>query len=150
LHVFSVGLAKVAEGGDLPPELEPVATKVFAAKDHGVMVVRPHGDTLMAEEFRRARVHLYPGHPDDSTAFTLMESQAAGLPAVLRPLGAAPERVANGSSATIAPDDDAFANLAAMLLNDDAVFSSQSAEARALYKGRNWDAAAERFEAMLG
>lgn len=149
LHVFSVGLAKAAEGGELAPDLETIAAKVFAAKEHGVMVVRPQGDTLMAEEFRRARVHLYPGHSDDATAFTLMESQAAGVPAVLRPLGAAPERVANGASATIAPDDDAFANLAAMLLTDDGVFASQSAEARTLYKGRTWDAAAERFEAML-
>lgn len=150
LHIYSMGLVKAAEGGELDPALEPVATKVFAAKEHGVMVVRPQGDTLMAEEMRKARVHLYPGHPDDSTAFTLMESQAAGLPAVARPLGAAPERVANGQSATIAPDDDAFANLAALLLTNDTVFAAQSAEARALYKERTWDEAAARFEAMLG
>ncbi len=150
LHVFSMGLAKAAEGGELAPDLEPIATKVLAARDHGVMVVRPQGDTLMAEEFRRARVHLYPGHPDDSTAFTLMESQAAGLPAVLRPLGAAPARVVDGLTAAIAPDDDAFANLAALMLTDASVFASRSAEARALYKGRSWDAAAERLEAMLG
>lgn len=150
LHIFSVGLAKVAEGGEAPAELQEIAAKVVAAREHGVMVSRPQGDALMAEEFRRARVHLYPGHNDDSTAFTLMESQAAGLPAVLRPLGAGPERVANGMSATVAPDDESFANLAALLLNTDSVFAAQSAEAKALYKGRTWEEAAARFEAMLG
>ncbi|HSV28716.1 MAG TPA: glycosyltransferase, partial [Candidatus Omnitrophota bacterium] len=123
---------------------------VFAAKDQGVVVVRPQGDTLMAEELRRGRVHLYPGHPDDATAFSLMESQACGLPAVIRPLGAAPERVGNGETAYVAPDDDAFANLAAMLLSNDEVFGSMSAAARARYAGRDWDQAAARLEAMLG
>ncbi|MGE5547785.1 MAG: glycosyltransferase [Solirubrobacterales bacterium] len=150
LHIHSVSLARAAEGGELDPELEPIAAKVFAAKEHGVVVVRPQGDALMAEEMRKARVHLYPGHPDDSTAFTLMESQAAGVPAVVRPLGAAAERIANGRSGTVAPDDEAFANLAALLLENDEIYRSQSAEARALYRGRSWDAAAERFEAMLG
>lgn len=150
LHIFSVSLAKAAEGGEVAPGLEEIAAKVAEAREHGVIVARPQGDALMAEEFRRARVHLYPGHADDATAFTLMESQAAGLPAVLRPLGAGPERVANGLSATVAPDDESFANLAALLLTNDAVFTAQSAEARALYKARSWDEAAARFEAMLG
>ena len=101
----------------------------------------------MAESPAQARVHLYPGHDDDVTAFTLMESQAAGLPAVVRPLGAAPERIVDGLSGWVAPDDDAFANLAIRLLSDDALRASRGAEARALWTGRDWDAAAAALEA---
>ncbi len=35
-----------------------------------------------------------------------------------------------------------------MLLVDDAVFGARSASARALQRGRSWDAAAAEFEAL--
>lgn len=149
LHIHSTSLAKMNEGGGVEPGLEDLATKIVAAKGDGVEVFRPQGDALMAEAYRQAMVHLYPGHPDDSTAFTLMESQACGTPAVLRPLGAAPARVTNGASAYVAPDDEAFANLAALLLNNAETRTSLGAEARALYQGRTWDAAAEKLETLL-
>ncbi|CAA7619985.1 putative glycosyltransferase [Magnetospirillum sp. LM-5] len=149
LHIHSMALAAAAEGGGIEPALESLAAKVFAASAQNVRVERPQGDHLMAQAFQQAWLHLYPGHPDDSTAFTLMESQAAGCPAVIRPLGAAPERVADGRSAYVAPDSDAFANLASTILGNPSVRASLSAEARALYGGRTWDAAAERLEAFL-
>jgi hypothetical protein len=149
LHIHSTGLANAAQGNGIEPELEPLALKVFAAKAQNVVVERPQGDHLMAQAFQQAAVHLYPGHPDDATAFTLMESQACGIPAVLRPLGAAPERVADGRSAYVAPDTDAFANLTTTLLGNADLRRSLGAEARALYAGRTWDAAALRLEAMI-
>lgn len=149
LHIHSMSLAKAAEGGEVEEALRPLAERVLAARDHGIVIQRPGGDGFMAQAYREARVHLYPGHDGDTTAFTLMESQAAGLPAVLRPLGAAPERVANGRSAYVAPDDDAFANLAAMLLGDAGIGGAMGAEAKSIYAGRSWDAAAEHFEALL-
>ena len=149
LHIYSSSLAKAGDGGEVEPELAPLAAKILAAAEHGIVVRRPGSDAVMAQAYREARVHLYPGHADDTTAFTLMESQATGLPAVLRPLGAAPERVANGHSAYVVPDDDAFANLASMLLTNEDLANSMGQEAKAAYVGRSWDAAAERFEAML-
>ena len=103
----------------------------------------------MAVAYQDASVHLYPGHADDMGCFTLMESQASGCPAVIRPLGAAPERVTDGATAYVAPDDDAFANLAALLLNDATVRRSMGDEARALYKSRTWDNAAKTLEGWL-
>jgi hypothetical protein len=149
LHLHSITLANAAEGGGIEPDLQDLATKVFAAAAHNVKVERPQGDHLMAQAFQMAAVHLYPGHPDDATAYTLMESQACGIPAVTRPLGAAPERVADGRSAYVAPDTDAFANLTSTLLGNADLRHSLGAEARALYAGRTWDAAAERLEAMF-
>lgn len=149
LHIHSMSLAKMAEGGGIDDALQDLAIKILAAKGDGIEVFRPQGDSLMAAAYRQSMVHLYPGHPDDSTAFTLMESQACGTPAVLRPLGAAPGRVVDGASAYVAPDDDAFANLAALLLNNADTRANLGAEARALYQGRTWDRAAERLETLL-
>jgi len=149
LHILSASLAKIEDGAAPEPEMAVIAAKVQAAHAQGVMVRRPQGDLAMAETYRHARLHLYPGHEDDVTAFTLMESQASGLPAVVRPLGAAPERIADGLSGRVAPDDEAFANLALMALCDDQVQAAESAEAQALYRGRDWHAAAERLEAVL-
>lgn len=149
LHVYSASLARAVETGEIDEALRPLAEQVEAARGDGVVVMRPQGDHIQAEEMRQARLHLYPGHADDCTAFSLMESQAVGLPAVLRPLGAAPERVEDGTSAFVAPDDEAFANCAVLVLADDGVFARMSAAARLRYQTRSWDAAAASFMAML-
>ncbi len=149
LHLYSMSLARAADGEPVEPGLAALAIQVQAAAEHGVTVLRPQGDPLMAQAYRRARVHLYPGHADDVTAFTLLESQACGLPAVVRPLGAAPERIVNGRSGMVAPDDDAFANLATLLLTDDAMQHSYSAEAREHGRGWDWDAAAAALDELL-
>jgi hypothetical protein len=149
LFIYSMTLAKAAEGGDVEPEMMGLADKVMAARDHGVVVMRPQADHLMAESYRQASVHLFPGHGDDMGCFTLMESQASGCPAVVRALGAAPERVSNGHSANVAPDDDAFVNLTTMLLSHEDVQRNMGAQARALYAGRTWDAAAAALEGWL-
>ncbi|OAN54070.1 glycosyltransferase [Paramagnetospirillum marisnigri] len=149
LHIHSTTLASAADGGAVDEALRPLAKKALAAREHGVVITRPQGDFLMAVAYQEASVHLFPGHADDMGCFTLMESQASGCPAVVRPLGAAAERVKDGASAYVAPDDDAFANLAALLLNDAQVRRTMGEEARALYRGRTWDNAAAVLEGWL-
>ena len=149
LHLYSMMLSKAAEGGEVDPAMKDLTDKVLAARDFGLVLQRPQGDFLMAEAFREASVHLVPGHADDMGAYTLVESQACGCPAVMRPLGAAPERVTDGVTAYVAPDDEAFANLAALLLNDHAVRDAMGAEAGARSAGRTWDAAAATVQDWL-
>jgi hypothetical protein len=149
LHIHSMTLAAAAEGSEIDEALRPLAAKVADAAAHGVQVLRPQGDYLMAAAMKEARVHLFPGHADDMGCFTLMESQASGCPAVIRPLGAAPERIVDGVTGYSAPDDDAFANLAVMLLTDRSVQQTMASEARSLWKTRTWDAAAATLEGWL-
>ncbi|ARJ67287.1 glycosyltransferase [Magnetospirillum sp. ME-1] len=149
LHVHSMTLAAAAEGSAVEEGLRPLAAKVLEAAAHGVVVTRPQGDHLMSAALSEARVHLYPGHADDMGCFTLMESQASGCPAVIRPLGAASERIIDGVTGYSAPDDDAFANLAVMLLTDRSVQQTMGAEARAAWKARTWDGVAATLEGWL-
>lgn len=148
LHVYSGALSRAQAGqASLSEELRPVMAATLAAQDKGVILCAPEGDAGMAENYRRARVHLYPGHADDMACHTLIDGQATGLPAVVRPLGAAAERIENGISGFVAPDDAALANLAIQFLTEDKLYRSFSEAARA--RRQNWDQAAQAFEAAF-
>lgn len=149
LAVVSAGLHKGQQGGEVTEDLQPVLEQAVAATAHGVEIIAPMGDPGMAGLYRSARVHLYPGHQDDLACWTLMESQACGLPAVARPLGAARERIRDGMTGQVVPDDAAFANVAARLLTDDGTFWGMSRDARLLQKDRSWDMVAAEFEAVF-
>lgn len=144
LLVFSGTLA----AADPPADLRAIHDQVQEAAPHGVRVMRPLADPDMAEVYRTARAHLYPGHAMEVYAATLAESQAVGLPAVGRKKGAVPERVKDGRTGYLVPDDDAFANCAVLLLNDDSVFTTRSRDCRTSQRGRGWDDAAAAFEAL--
>lgn len=149
LLVVSAVLDKGRSGGEVPAELQPLLAKALAAADAGVEIVAPRPDGGMAELYRSARVHLYPGHADDMVCWTLMESQACGLPAVVRPLGAVQERVRDGLTGQVVPDDAAFANLAIRLLTDDDTFWNMSRDAHLLQRDRSWDSVAADFDTLF-
>lgn len=146
LHVYS---ALLSRGSGLPSELAAVRAKALAAEAQGVRLRTPLGDESMALAYRAARVHLYPGSRDDMACWTLAESQACGLPAVARPMGAVHERVENGQTGYIVPDDEAFANVAAQILTDEGVQGGLAAAAAESARHRRWSAVAEAFEAVL-
>lgn len=148
LHVFSMVLDKGQLGGEVPDAIKPVLAQALEARAQGVTVVRPRGDMGMAEEYRQARVHLYPGHSDDMGCFTLMESQACGLPAVARPLGAVRERVVDGQTGYVVPDDEAFANVALQFLTNEDVFWNFNRDGRLMQRHRGWDVVAGEFETL--
>lgn len=150
LVVVSAVLDKGKSGGEIPEALRPLLAKALAAAADGVEIVAPRGDGGMAELYRSARVHLYPGHADDMVCWTLIESQACGLPAVARPLGAVWERLKDGQTGQIVPDDAAFANLAIHLLTDDDVFWGMNRDARLLQRDRSWEVVAAEFDSLAG
>ncbi len=146
LVVVSAMFDKARAGSELPAQLQPLFAKTQGAAGDGVEIMAPSGDAGMADLYRSARVHLYPGHPDDMVCWTLMESQACGLPAVVRPLGAAAERLSDGQSGMVVPDEAAFANVAIRLLTDDDTFWGMSRDAHLLQRERSWETVAAEFE----
>ncbi len=149
LHIYSAILDKGMLGGDVPENIYPVFKRIRAASADGVVVHRPRADPDMADVFRAARVHLYPGATSEVYCSTLAESQAVGLPAVSRRLPAAVERIRDSESGFIVPDDEAFANCAMLLLQYDQIFRGRSDDAREKQRGRDWDAAAAEFAALF-
>lgn len=149
LLLVSSVLAKAVDGDDVPEELQAVAAKAVAAAPHGVEITRPRHDGGMAEIYRKARVHLYPGHAEDMACWTLAESQACGLPAVARGLGAVRERIKDGQTGQVVPDEAAFANVAIQLLTNDDFFWGMSRDSRLLQRERSWDVAAADFDTLF-
>lgn len=150
LDIYSAGLDRhMLEPEKAPDALRPLAEKCAALEEHGVAVLAPLGDEGMAKAYAGARVHLYPGHPDDMACWTLAESQAAGLPCVARAFPAVTERVDNGQTGYLVPDSAAFSNVAIELLTNDAMFESLSEAAREPHRRRTWAAAAAEVDALL-
>lgn len=146
LHIYSAVLDRGVLGGDVPEAYADILRQVRNAAGDGVVVHRPLPDPGMAEAYRSARVHLYPGAKDDIFGWTLAETQAVGLPAVARPLGAVYEQVSDNSTGIVADDGDAFANAALRILNDESTFQRISRMARVTKAGRTWDVVAAEFE----
>jgi glycosyltransferase involved in cell wall biosynthesis len=150
LHVYSAMLNKGYLGSDVPANVKPLVDLVNAARDRGILVLRPQGDSGMADAYRSARAILYPGTPSEIYGFTLAESQAVGLPAVVRPTSAVlAERILDGETGRIASNDVAFAATAIELLSDKAAFERYSAKCRELRRARSWPIAAAEFEAFV-
>lgn len=150
LDIYSMSLHKaMIDPEAAPAELKPLVARCLKAQDHGVAVLEPLGDDGMARAYRTARVHLYPGHPDDMACWTLAESQAAGCPAVARGFPAVAERVDNGQTGYLVPDGSAFANVTIELLTNDGMYDSLSQAARAPQRRRTWAAAAAEVDNLL-
>jgi len=149
LHVFSAALVRGLAGGEVSTSIKPIFDRAKALADQGVVIVRPRADPDMAAAYREARVHLHPGHGDEVYCSTLAESQAVGLPAVTRRAAAAVERIRDGETGFVVPDDEAFANCAMLLLTADNVFEGRSEDARSHQRGRSWDDAAAEFETLF-
>ncbi|HLI10580.1 MAG TPA: glycosyltransferase [Alphaproteobacteria bacterium] len=149
LRLYSAALHRIASGGAVLEPFRSVAAAALAARDKGVAIYPPASDPEMAEAYRGARAHLYPGDRREVYCHTLAESQAAGLPAVARPFPAIAELVEDQASGKLVADDEAFARGVLSLLEDDETHQRMSEKARERSAGRSWDKAAAAFEAVM-
>ncbi len=148
LHLYSALLTAGLEGQPVPADIAPRVERVraLAGDGAGVEVRAPQPEAALAEAFRHARVFLHPGQAGDHACWSLIDAQAAGLPAVARPLGGAAERLVDGETGHLAPDDAAFENLAAMLLTQPGVAASLAEGARTPDRRRPWEDVARELE----
>ena len=101
------------------------------------------------EAVRSSRVMLYGGHRVEAFCLAVAEAQALGVPAVVRPIAATPERVRDGVTGFVVPDDESFARRAVELLTDDDLWRRQHEAALSLQQGWSWDEYAAAFEAAV-
>jgi glycosyltransferase involved in cell wall biosynthesis len=114
--------------------------------------LRPHAPArrdALWDAMRGARVMLYGGHSTEAFCLSVAEAQALGVPAVVRPIAAMPERVRDGMTGFIAGDEETFARRSVALLTDDALWRRQHEAALRLQQGWSWDEMAAVFEARV-
>ena len=147
LHVFSGSLHAAFNGGMVDDRLSAIVEAINQCD--GVVIRAPATDPEMAAEYRAARVHLFPSDASEMVALTLAESQATGLPAVARSLGAAAERVVDGETGRLVADGPAFAEAAIGYLSDANLYLEASARAMGLQRSRTADATAGFYESVF-
>ena len=146
LHIY----AGAAVYGSAPaPRLEEVLARAADLAEYGVRRFAPIGRAQLAAALSNARVMLYRGDPGETFCLALAEAQAMGVPAIVQPLGSAPERVIEGMTGRVAADDDAFAMAAIAVLRDDTLWRRWHLAALAQQGGSSWDSVAARFEALI-
>jgi glycosyltransferase involved in cell wall biosynthesis len=98
---------------------------------------------------RASRAMLYLGHKCEAFCMSLAEAQALGVPAVVAPVAAVPERVIDGVTGFHHADPADFADAAARLLTDDDLWRRQHEAALRLQQGLTTTEYARRFEAAI-
>ena len=149
LHIYAGPAVYGASAAGRASRMEAVLRRADALAAHGVRRFAPVGREALAEVLAGARVMLYRGDPGETFCLALAEAQAMGVPAVVTPLGCVAERVVDGETGRVAPDDAAFIDAAVAALTDDATWRRWHLAALARQRGLSWDAVAARFEALM-
>ena len=145
LHIYSHTLHKALSGKSVPDIYETILNLVKDNLAYNIKIKLPKVDSEMVKEIRDMRVHLYPSHKFEVSAFSLSETQILGIPAVIRPLGAAVEKIYNGKTGFIANDEAQFVEYATRILSDLSSFNKMHEESKIMHKVRSWDKVAEEF-----
>ncbi len=149
LHLYG-GAATYGGDARLSARAAPVLSRAASLAAEGVRLFAPLPRPALAARLREARVMLYRGDPGETFCLALAEAQALGLPAVVTPLGAVPERIEPEVTGLLARDDEAFAASAIRLLADDTAWTRLHTGALARGPGPSWSDIAARFEALAG
>ena len=145
LYIFSMTMYKGLKGNKIGEKYETILAKVKNNLKYNIHVKKPKIDSEFIEEIKSMRVHLYPSHNFETSALTLMESQALGIPAVTRQLGAAHEKIINGKTGFVAQNDIDFSEYTIRLMNDIEYFKRISNQAKELNLNINWDTKVKEF-----
>jgi glycosyltransferase involved in cell wall biosynthesis len=148
LHIYA-GAAVYGAAARKAGEMEAVLARAETLASAGVRCHAPVACEALAKALGEARAMLYRGDPGETFCLALAEAQAMGVPAVVTPLGAVPERVIDGETGRVAADEAEFAAAAIRLLADDALWQRWHQAALERQGGLSWDAVAQRFEALL-
>ncbi|MGA8551707.1 MAG: glycosyltransferase, partial [Stellaceae bacterium] len=149
LHIYAggsvYGQAALPKAGRMAEILARADTLAAA----GVRRFAPVGHQALAAALTDARAMLYRGDPGETFCLALAEAQAMGVPAVVTPSGAVAERVRDGVSGRVAPNDAAFAAAAVAAIGDDALWRRWHLGALKHQRGLSWDAVAGHFETLI-
>jgi glycosyltransferase involved in cell wall biosynthesis len=149
LHVYSGPAVYRGLSAARTSEMEAVLARADTLTAFGVRRFEPLGREALAVALMEARVMLYRGDPGETFCLALAEAQAMGVPAVVTPLGAVGERVADGVSGRVARNEDDFAAAAIAALRDDGLWRRWHLAALTRQRGLSWDRVAARFEALM-
>jgi glycosyltransferase involved in cell wall biosynthesis len=149
LHIYAGSSVYGLAGTPRARHIEEVLARADWFAPCGVRRFPPVGRDALANALLGARVMLYRGDPGETFCLALAEAQAMGIPAVVTPLGATPERLVDGVTGRVAHDDADFVAAAVALLRDDELWRRWHLAALERQRGLSWDDVAARFEGLM-
>jgi glycosyltransferase involved in cell wall biosynthesis len=149
LHIYAGSAVYGFAATPRARHIEEVLVLADSFASCGVRRFPPVGREALANALLGARVMLYRGDPGETFCLALAEAQAMGIPAVVKPLGATPERLVDGVTGRIAQDEDEFAATAVALLRDDGLWRRWHLAALERQRGLGWDDVSARFEGLM-
>jgi len=149
LHLFSGPEVYQMRAGTGFNRMSAVLATAEAMADRGVIRHKPVGRDTLRDWVAGSRVMLYRGHEDETFCLALAEAQALGVPCVVQPIGSVVERIRDGATGFIAPDEETFARQAICLLSDDEVWLKHHRAALSSQRSRTWDNVAADFESLM-
>jgi glycosyltransferase involved in cell wall biosynthesis len=149
LQIYSGTTTYGAFGDKMAARIKPVLDRAASLNHAGVVLHDPVPKDRLVEELRRTRALLYRGDRGETFCLALGESQAMGVPAVVRPIGSVAERIIDGETGVVAATDEAFADAAISLLTDDALWRRQHTAALSRQRGWGWADAAAEYEKLM-
>ncbi|MCW9034909.1 MAG: glycosyltransferase family 4 protein [Rhodospirillales bacterium] len=149
LHIFSGHQTYGSVGDDKAQAMKTVLDRAEELKDQGVILRGPVPKAQLIDELRAARAMLYRSDLNETFCLALGEAQAMGVPCVTQDFGSAYERVIDGETGTVAPDDDTFVKAAIDLLKNDDLWHKQHLAALDNQRKWSWAEAAQLVEGII-
>ncbi|OAN45218.1 glycosyltransferase [Magnetospirillum moscoviense] len=146
LHVFAGQATYGAAGAAKAGRMGPVLDRAAGLASQGVILRGPVPKAELVTELAQARALLYRGDIGETFCSAVAETQAMGVPAVLRDIACMKERVAEGRTGWAAGSDDEFVAHAIKVLTDDSLWLAMHRDCLALQNAWGWDQAAAEFE----
>jgi len=149
LHVFAGAATYGNVGAAKAADMEAVLSRARGMEAEGVRLRDPVAKNMLIEALRDSRVMLYRGDLNETFCLAVGEAQAMGVPAVVQNLGSVSERVIDGETGFVAPNDATFADEAVSLLGDDDLWRRQHLAALEKQRTWRWAQAAAAFEKLI-
>jgi len=149
LHVYSGASTYGQVGVSRFSEMDKILGNARELAHTGVRVKEPVPKAELARALTKARVLIYKGDPGETFCLSVAEAQAAGVPAVVQPIGSVGERVIDGFTGTVTLDRDHFARATISLLTDDKAWALRRQACLRSQRQWGWRDAAGEFEKLL-
>lgn len=149
LHIYAGTAVYGGSAAKHADSMNAVLARAESLTSASVCRHQPVGRDALIEVLSGARAMLYRGDLGETFCLALGEAQALGVPAVVTPLGAVAERIADGRSGRVATTDDEFVEAAIAVLSDDVLWRRWHEGALSSQRGLSWGEVAQCYEALI-
>ena len=147
MHIYSHILYKKSFVKDI--KINNLKLKLLKYKNNGIHIKKPERENDFIQTLSNYRVHINPSNDISILPFSIIESQARGLPIVSRENNVIFDYVYHNETGFITNDPNNFANKIIDLLTDNSFFLRINSNAKLNNKINDWKTVVESFEKKI-